>query len=156
MQWDEGRQLRWADFQGVPNLGADYVASTNSGISFSFSYQVQNGKMTMEYEIFSNFYPKLSWYKPNRVSEYILKHEQTHFDITELYARKLRKAMAEKHFKQNPKDEVNALYNKIERERREMQNRYDGETEHSKNREVELQWRIFVGQELQKHDRWKS
>jgi hypothetical protein len=156
MQWNAQRQLTWEDFQGVPNLGADYVASTNSGISFSFSYQVSDGVMTMQYEVLSNFYPELSWFKPTKVSEYILKHEQTHFDITELFARKLRKAMAETSFSNKPKQEVNAIYEQIERARRKFQNQYDRETEHSKNKSAEMQWRNLVAQELQKYDRWKS
>lgn len=156
LQWTEGKQLTWEDFQGIPNVGADYVASTNSGISFSFSYQVSDGEMTMEYEVLSNFYPKLSWFKPTKVSDYILKHEQTHFDITELFARKLRKAMAETSFSNNPKKEVNAIYDQVERARRKFQNQYDAETDHSKNKSAELQWRLLVAQELQKYDRWKS
>lgn len=156
MQWNENRQLTWNDFQGEPNRGDDFVASTNSGISFSFSYQTRNGKMTMDYEVLCNFYPELSWYKPDLVTPYILKHEQTHFDISELFARKLRKAMAETTFSNNPKEEVNALYEVIEKARQAMQNKYDEESEHSKNKTAELQWREFVAQELQAYDRWKS
>ena len=35
--WQEGRKLTWADFKGTPNRGNDFVASTNSGVLFSFS-----------------------------------------------------------------------------------------------------------------------
>jgi hypothetical protein len=156
LQWNENRQLTWEDFQGVPNADDDFVASTNSGISFSFSYKVTNGKMTMDYEVLCNFYPELSWYKPDLVNDYILKHEQTHFDISELYARKLRKAMEETTFSNNPKEEVNQLYQNLEGARRQMQLKYDFETDHSKNEPVETQWRIFVAKELQTYERWKS
>lgn len=156
MQWNENRLLTWADFQGVPNLGANYVASTNSGISFSFSYEVKNGQMSMEYEVLSNFYPKLSWYKEGRVSDYILRHEQTHFDITELFARKLRKELQQTRFSKHPKEEVNSLYNSIEIARRKMQRQFDAESDHSKNRSQEHQWRTFIAQELKKYDAWKS
>ena len=155
MQWNENRQLTWEDFQGVPNRGDDFVASTNSGISFSFSYNVRGGKMTMDYEVLCNFYPELSWYKPDKVSPYILKHEQTHFDISELFARKLRKVMAETEFSNDPKEKINALYSDIERLRQEMQDSYDLESDHSKNKEAELQWRAFVEKELEAYDRWK-
>ena len=156
MQWNENRQLTWNDFRGVPDAGDSYVASTNSGMSFSFSYKVVNGNMTMEYEIFCNFYPELSWHKPNLVSPYILQHEQTHFDISELYARKLRKAMEETSFSNNPKEEVNEVYQNMENSRQELQTKYDFETDHSNNEPVEIQWRHFVANELKKYDSWKS
>jgi len=156
MQWNENRQLTWDDFRGVPDLDGGYVASTNSGMSFSFSYKVKEGKMTMEYEILCNFYPELSWYKPDLVTDYILKHEQTHFDISELYTRKLRKAMEETSFSNNPKEEVNELYQKMENARRQLQAKYDSETDHSKNEPVEIQWRRFVAKELKKYEHWKS
>ncbi len=156
MQWNEDRQLTWSDFKGVPDAGDSFVASTNSGVSFSFSYKVKNGKMTMEYEVLCNFYPELSWYKPNLVSPYVLKHEQTHFDISELYARKLRKAMEETSFSNTPKDEVNEIYQNMESARRELQTKYDFETDHSKNEPVEIKWRRFIAKELKHYERWKS
>lgn len=156
MQWNEDRQLTWNDFKGVPDMGDSYVASTNSGISFSFSYKVKDGTMTMDYEVLCNFYPEQSWYKSDLVTPYILKHEQTHFDISELYARKLRKAMEETSFSNNPKEEVNTLYQNIEAARRKLQTKFDFETDHSKNEPVEIQWRRFVAKELKKYERWKS
>ena len=41
--WNEDRKLTWADFRGVPNGPLHYVASTNSGVSFSYSYRERNG-----------------------------------------------------------------------------------------------------------------
>lgn len=156
ISWSENRQLIWEDFQGVPDTGDSFVASTNSGISFSFSYKVKNQKMTMDYEVQCNFYPELSWYKAGLVTDYILKHEQTHFDISELYARKLRKVMEETSFSNNPKVEVNKLYQNLENARQQMQIKYDFETDHSKNEPVEIQWRNFIAKELKNYERWKS
>jgi hypothetical protein len=45
------------------------------------------------------FYPNSSWVKPGRKSTELLKHEQGHFDLTELYARK-----AEKQYDADTKD----------------------------------------------------
>ena len=155
MQWDENRKLTWADFQGRPQAGNDFVASTNSGISFSYSFRIENGKLDLDYSIQSNFYPKLSWYKRGNVSDYILEHEQTHFDISELFARKLRKKMVETGFSSNPKKEIDAIYQKNEQERRAFQNRYDAETDHSKNPEAEYIWRELVKTQLDFYERWK-
>lgn len=155
IQWSENKKLSWEDFRGTPDAGDGYVASTNSGMSFSFSYKVTNGIMTMDYEILCNFYPELSWYKVDLVSNYILQHEQTHFDISELYARKLRKVMEETTFSNDPKEAVNAIYQNMEAARQKLQEKYDFETDHSKNEPVEIQWRRFVTNELEKYEHWK-
>ncbi|RFN57720.1 DUF922 domain-containing protein [Marixanthomonas ophiurae] len=153
--WTETRQLTWDDFRGAPELGANFVASTNSGMSFSFSYTEKNGKRTMEHNISCNFYPEQSWFKPGKVSEYILKHEQTHFDISELHARILRKRIAEAKFSKNIKEEIGALYHTTEQERQKLQNQYDLESDHSKNKEKEYYWRQKIANQLNAYDRWK-
>jgi len=71
--WHENRKLTWADFKGVPNGPSDYVASTNSGVSFSYSYRERNGVGEIKFTVVSNFYPNLSWYRPSKVSDYILE-----------------------------------------------------------------------------------
>lgn len=38
--------------------------------------------------------PKQSWVKPDRKTPELLRHEQGHFDIGEIYARKIRTALA--------------------------------------------------------------
>ncbi|MAO11655.1 MAG: DUF922 domain-containing protein [Flavobacteriaceae bacterium] len=153
--WNETRQLTWDDFRGSPPSSANFVASTNSGISFSFSYSEKNGNRTMEHDVTCNFYPDQSWFKPGKVSEYILKHEQTHFDISELHARILRKRIAETTFSKNVKKEIGALYHTTEQERQDVQNQYDLETDHSKNIEEEYRWRQKIAKQLKAYERWK-
>lgn len=155
MPWSETRKLTWADFQGTPNRSEDFVASTNSGISFSYSISNRDGAYGFHYTVLSNFYPKDSWYRPESASEYILKHEQTHFDISELYARKLRKILHTITVDSNVKTLVDSLYGEIEQQRRAMQSRYDKESDHSKNTAGEQKWRQFVAEELQKYSDWK-
>ncbi len=41
----------------------------------------------------AEFYTNTSWVKPARKSAELLRHEQGHFDITELYARKMRRTI---------------------------------------------------------------
>lgn len=155
MPWSETRKLTWEDFQGRPDRSASYVASTNSGITFSYSVSGKNGEGELNWTVQSHFYPKLSWYKKEKVSDYILKHEQTHFDITELHARKLRKKLEGTRFSKKIKQEIESIYIENENERREMQQKFDSETTHSINREKELIWEIFVAEQLKVHSHWK-
>lgn len=156
--WNEDHRLSWADFKGQPKVGNSFVASTNSGLSFGYGFKTINGVPTSDfnYEVTSYFYPESSWYIPEKVNERVLSHEQTHFDITELYARKLRKRIAEFDFTTKVKDELDALYSQIERERRQMQSRYDLETNHSINVAEEAAWVARVQELLKKYEPWKE
>jgi len=153
--WQEDRKLGWNDFRGVPNAADEFVASTSSGISFSFSYSEKNGSKHVDYSVLSNFYPDQSWYRPERVSSYILEHEQTHFDISELHARKLRKALESLVASRTFKEEAEKLYNQIELERREMQTLFDKESDHSNIKEAEYRWRKSVAEQLKSFAAWK-
>ncbi len=153
--WDADRPLTWEDFRGMPNRADNFVASTNSGVSFSFSYREQNGIADVKYTVTSNFYPDLSWYRPERVTQYILEHEQTHFDISELHARKLRKALSGVTHDRDFKEKAEEIYNRLEDERRTMQTQYDKESDHSNIDEAEFKWRQYVAQQLELLEAWK-
>lgn len=156
--WSEDYRLVWADFKGQPKAGNVYVASTNSGMSFSYGFKTINGVPTSDfvYEVTCYFYPELSWYVPERVNERVLNHERTHFDISELHARLLRKRIEEFNFTENAKEELDELYNQVERERRAMQSLYDLETDHSVIRSAEAEWVAKVQQMLIDTRPWKN
>lgn len=155
ISWKENQRLKWTDFQGKPDKNNPFAATTVTGIHFKYSYSVKGDSSEFDFSVESFFDRKKSWYKKDRVNTHVLQHEQTHFDITELHARKLRKILNEATFSSNPKQEMEQLYLQIEEERQTMQNRYDMETNHSQIHEQEFQWQEFVSKELQKYDTWK-
>jgi hypothetical protein len=153
--WSEDYKLSWADFKGSPNHNSGYVASTNSGISFSYSYGYKHDKLILDFEVSCIFYPHLSWYIPSIVTDNTLNHEQTHFDISEIHARLLRKRITETEFTTKVEVEIESIYSQVEEERRAMQNRFDEETDHSNIRDKEVAWEKFVAQKLIELDEWK-
>ena len=86
------------------------AATTASGISYNFSTSYENNELKVEYTVSAYFYPTRSWYKPEVCNDVTLMHEQLHFDITELYARKMSKQLAETKFTENVKEEVLKIY----------------------------------------------
>lgn len=150
IQWQQGKLLTWSDFKAEPDNSNSYSANTNSGISYSWNYSTASGVPVLLHEVFTNFYPNLSWVKEIRNEEYLLAHEQLHFDISELHARKLREALADYEIGRNIRQDLKRIYNKIESERVSMQNKFDRETSHSENRSEEMKWRKFVAEELKK------
>jgi len=155
MQWNENYKLSWADFQGIPPNRNSFVASTESGIYFSYSTENTNDEITLTTSVFAKFYPEKSWYLPNDVNAAILKHEQGHFDISEIHARELRKKFAAYTFSENYKNELQKIFSETENNRNTMQNKYDKETNHSKILEKQKDWEVFIKQELYRLKNWK-
>jgi hypothetical protein len=153
--WSEKKKLRWEDFQGVPDNNLPFVASTQSGLYFTYSIRTEGNKTTLETEVVAYFFPEGSWFKRGKVNPHILQHEQGHFDITEIHARKFRKALEQYRPGKNIKEDLQKIYQRIETERDQMQKAYDRETNHSKNVEKEKQWQQKIAVELSKLKRWK-
>jgi hypothetical protein len=155
IEWTEDYNLQWIDFKATTALGTGFVASTSSGIAYSYSYREVNGEKNSKINVVCNFYPQKSWYSKNDANDYILKHEQTHFDISELYKRIFNKRIDETQFSDNMKNELEALFYQTEDDRVEMQRKFDIESDHSKNKEKELDWETYVAQQLVAYERWK-
>ncbi len=90
--WDRHPTLSWEDFKGRANRFArEPSAVTDTG----FRTQLVCRDGVLDLNGGAEFYPNSSWVKADRKSGTLLKHEQGHFDITEVYARKMRKAIRE-------------------------------------------------------------
>lgn len=157
MSWQEDL-LEWSDFRGKPQLHNSFHANTTSGISYSWSLKTSEEGKEFVFSVESYFFPEGSWVKPGKTSENLLAHEQLHFDITELHARKLRSQLQEF----NPekvkdiKKALREIYQKIEAERAHMQQKFDVETRHSQNAEAQLKWQEVVRLELGKYEEFSS
>lgn len=148
--WSIDHRLSWADFRAKPNGPARAAAITASGISYQFSTLESNGEFELDYTVHTYFYPNKSWYQPEVCDEIILSHEQLHFDISELFARKMRRLLATTRFTKNVKAEVKSIYRKINKELAEFQNQYDDETNYSRNHEQQLLWNKKIAEALSK------
>lgn len=141
--WTSERRLSWEDFLCKPERGTDAVASTST--SLGLAYKVEKGKLS--YSITCDFSKHKSWGLLK--NDYILAHEQGHFDITEIYARKLHQALME--YEVNPrtfKKDLSTIYQNIVQEKEDMQESYDGETDHSRRKSVQLEWHEKIQQML--------
>jgi hypothetical protein len=91
--WSATRPLTWADFQGRPPVGGPEGAKTSYVLYSLWKCKGQ----AFEYRAAVAFRPRESWVKELVLRDSVqrrtvLEHEQTHFDIGEVYARRLRQA----------------------------------------------------------------
>ena len=134
--WSTARPLVWSDFKGAPDGSNVNAALTSSKIVFGYNYNSRDG---FGWHIQCLFDKSRSWVRVK--NDFILAHEQGHFDITEMYARKLQKQLKGYSFnKDKAQKEVPAIYQAIMKEQVDTQNRYDAETDHSRIKDKQLAW----------------
>ncbi len=106
VEWQPDFKLNWSNFRAAVPQGSSAAATTASGISYDFSTYSDGKETKLDFKVSTYFYPDKSWYKPTVANEVTLAHEQLHFDITEIFARKLRKELNQVKFSKNVKNEV--------------------------------------------------
>ncbi len=143
IQWNEDQKLTWADYKGKVQTGSDAAASTATYLGIEYNFN-KNG---FGYKITCSFSKTKSW--GSHKTDYILGHEQGHFDIAEIFARKLNKQMSEYVFNKNTfKADLKNIYMKLTAEKDDFQNQYDKETNHSINQEKQAEWLKKIREEL--------
>lgn len=93
--WNENRKLEWKDFKGVPKPRGPEAAVTASRTAILMK---ESGKGEIILTITTEFNSNLSWVRTGYELPYLLNHEQLHFDMQELYTRKLKKDLLNANF----------------------------------------------------------
>lgn len=145
--WEEGNGLRWQHFKGAPDAGDQvHAAVTFAGIELKVEKVNLLGEITFKAQ--AVFDQQQSWSYPNRQTATILQHEQLHFDIAEVYARKLERKLNALRIRQGQKAAAKKLLDRYTRAQLACQARYDRETVHGLHPQQQQAWRELIRQEL--------
>jgi hypothetical protein len=143
--WDKAHKLRWGDFQGGPDITSDGEAAAVTGINLNtFSWTADSVKIGVT----ATFNRKQSWTK-SKENFTILAHEQGHFDIVEIFARKLRKDLKallvpEAVFAAK----IPGMRSRIDLQKEAYQEAYDKETDHNKDQVYQDKWYRKIAHDL--------
>ncbi len=149
--WTKERKLNWSDFQLFSNDEASKAAESMIGIDL---LSIPINDYDYKYVVFSYFYKKSSSVKTT--DSLVLKHEQLHFDIAELFARKMRKKLEQLNMNDFDADVYNNVIDAIYDDYFLYQDNYDKETKHSINKEQQIVWQKKVAAEMQKLSNFNS
>lgn len=142
--WSPDAKLNWTDFKGdAPDTTGYQVA-----LSFVQIYTRAHWEQGMpNYKVFAVFKKYNSWSKDT--SKSTLTHEQLHFDIGELFARKMRKAMFELREKKDGSinDYLQALTTYFN-ECNKTNAMYDAETAHGIYKGKQEEWNKKIAKDL--------
>ena len=149
IEWTESRRLQWNDYKGVPpDTSLQIAAVTNCGFGFSSRMRLIFNKPTIS--VSNTFNPGMSWVRDNQTDRPgLLEHEQLHFDISEIYARKLRIELAKAKLTYfNLKRKSEAIFQLVNREYLATQQLFEQQTDYSRNLIEQKKWRVKVDSEL--------
>jgi len=143
--WNINSPLTWDDYQkpekGSNNersvshtfCGERWVYKRSDSVSYNFKFKV---KCVMV--------KNLSWVHPDYKTPELLHHEQLHFDLSEYFARQLLVAFQSAKYTSNFREEMKEVRHKVTLQRNDMQERYDNQTNHSKNKDMQAKWELYV------------
>jgi hypothetical protein len=151
--WDQDRLLTWDDFRGKPQRR---FAAASTHYDMYKTTEEKGNKAEVKVE--AVFLCNKSWKKLNWCSPSVLAHEQKHFDIDELYARKLRKLIKEEKYSSYEKLKTisDSLYNVIDKEMDVYQDKYDDETDGSMNGDKQREWQKKINAEIEALSAYKN
>ncbi len=154
--WNLQRKLSWGDFLGKPDstlttYGSGKASAVTSA-PLECRFNMHNGQVG--YDIHCYFLKSNSWVRDT--SSLLLVHEQLHFDIAELFARKMNKALQELQ-KQNITSYTPYVKaaNKIVTDRGQYEKNYDKATFHGIIPFKQEEWNKKVKAELEELEEYK-
>jgi hypothetical protein len=140
--WSAARPLAWSDFKAAAPADVSEGALTG----YSLFYGMRCTGRAFEFVVSAVFLPDQSWVRPVVLADPHLKsatldHEQTHFDISEVFARRMRKYFAELNRPcTRPDDELKKSADQIVHDESDEQARYDRETRHGLSANAQQAW----------------
>lgn len=149
--YSKERDLKWLDFQGKVDIGSTSFSLATAASKIDVLIRRVYQGDTLKFLVLNRFDKLVSWVKqPYDTSSYLLKHEQLHFDISELYARKIRRSLADiqsncqllENF--DFKNEVNKILDECDL----RDEKYDFETHHGVLKEEQARWSRQIKNEL--------
>jgi hypothetical protein len=154
-RWSENDKLTWRDFKDTLITGTHRAALTTSGMLVNFH---QAGPDSLIITAYSQMDPAKSWVNTSREkSDYILEHEQYHFNISEYWCRKFKKDVSMTRFTaKTVKEKIQMLQRESRTACLEMEVEYDKDTNHSEIRDAQHKWERRIDELLKSLEQYSA
>ncbi len=147
--YSKSKPVTWADFQGKPDMTSNAGAVTASGYAYKASMAIDKYELNININVYTYFVRSLSWKKDFINDDYHLQHEQHHFDITMLGAKKFADKLLNARFTMsNYKYLIGKIFDECYEENVALQQQYDRETEHSIIKTEQYAWNNKIQKEI--------
>ncbi len=157
IRWKSDYKLNWGDFQGSPDPGSSFSAQSNCMFSYKSAIEYKAGVMSISLFLYPCFTKKASWVIAKNQQEGLLNHEQLHFDICELYIRKLRKKISETELTiLDPGSQIRTAFEQAWTDYQSAQSQYDEDTRHGLIEKDQKRWEKNIVDELRTYEEFAT
>jgi len=159
LRWDENRKLTWDDFQGYA-FASPYYAFTKWYVPFEYSWESSNEKgcyyKFSKISATANFEKSKSWVKKGQEADWLLNHEQGHFDIAQIFVKefneRVQSELMGKEFScpsgtnnsnminNQAMNRVQNIFGQEHQKALQMESHYDTETNYGNNNSKQIEW----------------
>jgi antitoxin component YwqK of YwqJK toxin-antitoxin module len=139
LYWSSCQNLSWSNFRGYPV----YLTVFGAGIHCLFDYEFESEAIE-SIKVRTFMHPHHSWVIKNSKTPELLEHEQYHFNISEVIARRFRKILSELSADVRNKESIKKIYKQHLIEMNKIQMMYDIETDHGLNIEIQKDWEYII------------
>ncbi|WP_346239021.1 DUF922 domain-containing protein [Niabella insulamsoli] len=150
IDWSEGRKLSWDDFKGsVGTIAQKVWFGAGTLCDIGYESNVLHAFAQPKFYTYAKFITFSSWVNPAKKSDSLLTHEQVHFDIVELYRRKLQAQLDSSDLKlSNAETKAREISRVISKAYHNEQAVYDEETRHGANATKQREWEERIASAL--------
>jgi hypothetical protein len=141
ISYSKSYKLQWKDFIVIQKSN-DFAAVSSTG--FSYNYETDGDYIKIE--VNCQFYKPHSFVVEKHRNDYILNHEQRHFDISYIYSQKFIQELRNQ--KNLDFKKMDYIYEKIWQESQNYQDKYDSETKHSILKDKQEEWNKIIDNQL--------
>jgi hypothetical protein len=147
----ERRVLTWADFNGTPEPGSPYDATTLWWVFYDYRWARTTQGLAVTVSVRNELRPQ-SWVKRPLPSneKTLLSHEQLHYDFSVLVALEFKRRVAAATFTDSSRveGEIKAIFDAVLEGYKKIELLYDEETKHGGDLVIQARWEARIAKEL--------
>ena len=153
--WEKNK-LKKSDFHGAINASMNYKARSYTSTKYSLRTFIEGNSKKIFIEVGTYFNRSKSWFKNIRNERSVLRNQQLHFNISELFTRYFRKKIQEFTFSENYKDEISAIRQLIRKNEKTFRDDFIKKRRQSRSPTYQLKWKKYIDDELDKMETYKK
>ncbi|MDW7691496.1 hypothetical protein R9C00_17885 [Flammeovirgaceae bacterium SG7u.111] len=143
-------RLSWNDFKASPDISNTKVGAIISSTIQMEMKSVNSKTGIITFTACAVMYPYQSWVKIGYNTEQTLNHEQLHFDISQLMAKKLEASINKQKLKVGEEGRIQKMFDDYNVVLVGLQKKYNRETEGGVNTTKQAEWDEKIRSELLK------
>jgi hypothetical protein len=141
LYYSASRPLNWSDFNSKTRRSNKYAAMVMPNFGYDQEEKIENGIIHVNITLKTFLAKNDCWLGSSYKDDYMLNHEQRHFDIAKIVTEQFKEKLAQASVNPDTYEAlINMQYLDSYRDMNKLQKDYDGETSHGLNSSAQQSW----------------